>query len=319
MDRGCEIFVLNPLSPKTALFVNKFVLVLLGLALALVPCARAADSGQLIVTLLDFKTHGLAVILKTPGGKTWLVDTGPGLKDDTYPARDIIAPLLKKAGVTTLDGVLISHPHNDHRGGLAYLVENIPIRELVDGGYDEIGGAELETYRKLRARYVAGGGKSTIVKTGDHLALDPALDAEILWPPAGLHRPDPTKKDDQLYNGNSVGLRVRHGANVLLFPGDNHGLAGMAKLMDPEKLKCDLLVAPHHGLNSTAAMAAATHPKIVIVASLKAYNSPPIRPYELTQGAFELVGSKVYATWAHGDITAVSDGKTLKVTTARQP
>ena len=196
-------------------------------------------------------------------------------------------------------------------------MEHYPIGQLVDGGYDEIGGGELESYRKLRAQYVAGGGKSVVVKLGSKLALDPELDAEILWPPSGLHRPDPTKKDDQLYNANSVVLRVRHGAIVFLFPGDNHGIAGVAKFVDPEKVKCDLLVAPHHGLNSSAAMAAATKPKIVVVSSLKEYQNPLIRPYELTQGAFELVGSKVYATWVHGDITAVSDGKTISVTTAR--
>ncbi|WP_414661739.1 ComEC/Rec2 family competence protein [Horticoccus sp. 23ND18S-11] len=275
--------------------------------------------GTLTVTVLDFQLHGLAVVLKTPTGKTWLVDTGPGEKGPYYGARDVILPLLKRAGVSALDGVIISHPHNDHRGGLAYLVDNIPIRELVDGGYAEIGGSELETYRKLRARYVAGGGRSTIVKTGSRLALDAGLDAEILWPPAGLHRPDPTKKDDQLYNANSVVLRLQHGANVFLFPGDNHGLTSTATVIDPATLKCDLLVAPHHGLNSNAAMAELTRPKIVLVASLAQYQPSLIRPYELTQGAFQGVGSAVYATWVHGDITAVSDGKKIQVTTARQP
>lgn len=122
-----------------------------------------------------------------------------------------------------------------------------------------------------------------------------------------------------MYNANSVVLRVRHGANVFLFPGDNHGIAALGKFVDPEKLKCDLLIAPHHGLNSSAAMAAATKPNVVIVACLQEFRNPLIRPYELTQDAFELVGSTVYATWVHGDITAVSDGRTIKVTAARQP
>ena len=63
-------------------------------------------------------------------------------------------------------------------------------------------------------------------------------------------------------------------------------------------------------------MAAATKPKIVIAASLKEYpqgEKPAIRPYELTKEAFGPVGSEVYSTWVHGDITVVSDGKTLKV------
>lgn len=275
--------------------------------------------GQLTVTVLDCKLHGLAVVLQTPGGKTWLVDTGPSPKGDNDSARDIIAPFLKNAGVKTLDGILISHPHGDHRGGLPYLMEHYRIDRLVDAGYDEIGGAELESYRKLRTQYVAGGGKSVIVKLGSKVSLDPELDAEVLWPPAGLHRPDPKRKDEALYNSNSIVLRVRHGANVFLFPGDNHGIAGLAKFVDPQKLICDLLVAPHHGLNSIPAMAAATKPKFVIVASLKEYLNPLIRPYELTRSAFEPAGSTVYATWTHGTITAVSNGRTLQVTTARQP
>ncbi len=275
--------------------------------------------GQLTLTVLDFKTHGLAAVLKTPGGKTWLIDTALRPKDEYYAARDVIGPFLQRAGVKELDGVLISHPHGDHDGGLPFLLEHYRIGRLVDGGYDEIGGAELETYRKLRAQFVAGGGTAVTVKQGSKLAIDPELDAEVLWPPPGLYRPDPKQPDDRLYNVNAVVLRVRHGANVFLFPGGHHGLVGLAKFVGAEKLKCDLLVAPHHGLNSTAAMATATAPKVVLVSSLPQYPSPLIRPYELTQSAFEAIGSAVYATWVHGDITVVSDGKALKVTTARSP
>ena len=274
--------------------------------------------GPFTVTVLDFKTHGLSIVLQMPGGGNWLLDTALRPKDGYYSARDVIGPFLKSAGIKALDGVLISHPHGDHYGGLPYILENYRIGQLVDAGYDEIGGNELETYRKLRAQYIAGGGKSVIVKQGAKLLLDAGLEAEILWPPEGLSRPDPSKKDDALYNANSIVLRVRHGANVFLFPGDQHGLVNMAKTLGPEKLKCDVLVAPHHGLNSTAAMAALTRPKIVVVASLKEYLNPTIHPYELTSEAFAAARSEVYATWSRGNITVVSDGKTLRTTTATE-
>lgn len=114
-------------------------------------------------------------------------------------------------------------------------------------------------------------------------------------------------------------LRIHHGANAFLFPGDNHGIAAQSESIGSEKLKCDVLVAPHHGLNSSPAMAAATRPKIVAVASLKEYLNPTIHPFELTSDAFTPGGAEVYATWAHGDITIMSDGRTLKTTTARKP
>lgn len=275
--------------------------------------------GQLKVTVLDFKTHGLAVVLETPGGKTWLLDTALGPKDSYYAARDVIDPFLKRSGIKILDGVVISHPHADHYGGLPFLFENYQIALLVDGGYDEISGGEMAVYRKLRAQYVERGGKSVVVGIGSRLSLDPELDVEILWPPKGLFRPENKADDHDLYNCNSVVLRVRHGDNVLLFPGDNHALANTAKAVGAEKLKCDLLVAPHHGIESSPQVALLTSPKFVLVSSIEQYRPSLVRPYELTKGAFAGVGSTIFATWAHGDITVVSDGKTLKVSTARKP
>lgn len=287
------------------------------LLFALAATTAAFAEGRLTVTVLNCTTHGLAIVLQTPGGRTWLVDTGPSLKEGHYPARDVIAPFLRRAGVKALDGVVISHPHTDHVAGLPYLIDQYAIGQLVDGGYNEIGGGELVTYRRIRAQYVAGGGKSVIVKVGSKLDLDPELEAEILWPPAGLYRPDPTRKDDQLYNANSVVLRVRHGANVFIFPGDHHGIAGVARFVPPDKLHCDFLVAPHHGLNSSAAMAQATKPRFVVVSAKREQPTDRERPYELTRNAFGPGGAVVYATAVHGDVTAVSDGHVLTITTEK--
>lgn len=273
--------------------------------------------GQATVTIFDTKTHGLAIALRTPGGAMWLIDTGLRPTRDYYAARDTVTPFLKQAGVTELAGVVISHPHADHFAGLPYLMENFRIGQLVDAGYEEIGGVELQAYRKIRAEAVARGVTSTIVRQGAKIRMDRALEADVLWPPPGLHRPDPSKQDDALYNSNSIVLRVRHGDNVLLFPGDHHGLVDLARRVGPETLLSTLLVAPHHGLNSTPAMAAATRPKVVVAACLNEYPGPSPNPAKLTAEAFATVGSQVYLTPRHGDVTVVSDGRTLVVRTAR--
>ncbi len=296
--------------------LKKLSVVLLCFSLFLLLSANLFAQSKLTVTVFDMKVHGLAIAMQTPTGKTWLIDTGGGLKDDSFAARDAIVPFLQKAGVKSLDGVLISHPHSDHRGGLPYVMEHYKIKQLVDAGYDEIRGSELEAYRKLRAEHVGKGGKSVIVKMGSRLGIDSKLDVEVLWPPKGLYRPDPAKTDEALYNNNSIVLRVQYGSAVFMFPGDQHGIGGMGRWVDPEKLKCDLLVAPHHGLNSTPAQANATKPKFVIISSK---DDRTIHPYELAQKVFSPVGATVYATWIHGTVTAVSDGQNLNVATVRQP
>lgn len=68
--------------------------------------------------------HGLSFLLQTPDGKNYLIDTGAsGRFADNLQ-------LLKDAGpdsfcsVEEIDGVFISHGHNDHTGGLRSFIED---------------------------------------------------------------------------------------------------------------------------------------------------------------------------------------------------
>ena len=73
-----------------------------------VASAAAGDDGKLVMTCLEIpdidRGAGLAIVLQTPSGKTYLYDTGSG-----YPAesgwvadfnagRDLIRPFLHRAG-----------------------------------------------------------------------------------------------------------------------------------------------------------------------------------------------------------------------------
>src|SRR5687768_14928094 len=110
------------------------------------------DSGKFILTVLNVRDvqrgNGLAVVLQTPGGKTYLYDTGNGYPSKDRPGawegdyncgRDDIVPFLKERGIASLDGVFISHAHYDHFGGLLWLAENFPVARLFDCGYEYAG------------------------------------------------------------------------------------------------------------------------------------------------------------------------------------
>ncbi|MFN3485858.1 MAG: MBL fold metallo-hydrolase, partial [Planctomycetota bacterium] len=81
------------------------LLILLAPAPSAVPAA-APSSSSLTVTYLGGVNIGM--ILQTPSGKTYVID--PGLKQDAYNMINF----LKSKGISTLDGLVITHPHGDH-------------------------------------------------------------------------------------------------------------------------------------------------------------------------------------------------------------
>jgi glyoxylase-like metal-dependent hydrolase (beta-lactamase superfamily II) len=93
--------------------VRRLVPVIAALGLALAPSAAPAQdqsvakTGSLAIDFLDVG-QGDAILIRSPEGKTALVDAGP--------SKDIVS-LLRQRGITSLDIVAVSHHHADHYGG----------------------------------------------------------------------------------------------------------------------------------------------------------------------------------------------------------
>ncbi|MBI4977038.1 MAG: MBL fold metallo-hydrolase [Spirochaetes bacterium] len=277
---------------------------------------------------------GLALVLETPGRKVWLYDTGCGYpapngwEGDFNAGRDIIAPYLKEKGITRLDGVVTSHAHYDHFGGLLWLVDNVPIDMLVDSGFDFSGACdanyskELSDYTALRKRFQQKKNAYRAVVAGDMFAIDDALAIEVIAPPKGFFPdPHPEKRPPNdpashyLLNSNSIILKIKHGDVSFLLGGDIEKEDQVDLLLPsvkPGALKCDVLVAPGHGLHSAPEFAEASQPATTVVSLYSRWlNNCTARE------AFSAVGSKVYITGMNGRISVVSDGRSHAVTTER--
>ena len=287
------------------------------------------------LTVLDIPNvgHGvgLALVLQTPGGHTYLYDTGCGYPEgdgwagNHNTGRDLIAPFLADHDITELDAVIISHAHYDHFGGLLWLVDHIPINELIDTGYvftgtaDDHYNAELASYQALRERFLALPGAYTAVTAGAFIELDPELEVEVTAPPASFFS-DPGAETHEdwnpaahyMLNSNSMGLRLRHGDVVFLLPGDIEKDDQARHLLPsvPEgKLKCDVLVAPGHGLHTHPDFVAATQPQVVAVSLFERWLGSCTACTE-----FAAAGAEVYVTGRDGTITVISDGTAWSAT-----
>jgi competence protein ComEC len=290
---------------------------------------HAGEKGKLTVTWLEMPLHGLAVVLETPGGKAYLIDSG-GVKtsaeQDYNAGRDTIAPFLKKHAHEEIAGIAISHPHGDHYGGSEWLMQNMKVREFIDHAYE--GRGQSLSYTRLRGLAVQCGGVHRAVHQGDVLDWDSELKVEVLSPPKAFLDPqsDPAKVSDHgLLNSNSVVLRVQHGAQVFVFPGDAYGgtFERHLKTLDPALLKATVLTAPHHGFNPGIDFPKMAMPKFVVASCIADYPANAGTPYTRSPGdnaikVFQPLAAQVFVTAFHGNITAVSDGKSVVLSKQRE-
>ncbi len=284
----------------------------------------AGEKGKLTVTWLDLPVHGLAAVMETPSGKVFLIDTGGTRSSPEYNAgRDAIAPFLKERGYDRIEAISISHPHGDHYGGAEWLLNNWKVGQFIDHNYE--GRGQSLSYTRLRGLAVERGGVHTAVHFGDKLDWDSELSVEVLSPPADFLDPnsDPAKVSDHgLLNSNSIVLRVQHGKNVFIFPGDSYGGTFEKHIkanVPPEKLKATVLTANHHGFNPGYDFPKLVMPKYVVASCLADYpgnanTTNPRSPGDNAMKFYGALGAQVFVTAFHGNITAVSDGTTVTMT-----
>lgn len=323
----------------TILFLGLAVVSLLG------PAATGAAPRVFTFTVLEIpdiqRGAGLAIVMQSPSGKTWLYDTGiahpervssDGWLANLNAGRDVIAPFLKSREIQSIDGIFISHAHYDHFGGLLWLKENYPIGKLIDCGYlfhsdnpEDYRGTnkgELDHYTRVREEFRAND-KLLTVSAGDKLDLDPDLKIEVIAPPKNFFadpgiktRPKNDTPSHFLVNANSLALRIQFGEIVFLLPGDIQTEdieASLLPFVDHAKLKCHVLVAPGHGIHPIPqAFADATRPEVSIASVFPRY-ARGIR----STATLKALGAHTFVTGLNGSVTIVTDGKTYEATSER--
>ena len=180
--------------------------------------------------------HGLAVVVRSPSGRTALYDAGK--MGDPRVGRRVIAPALWALGARRIDVLVLSHADSDHFDAVPDLLDRFAVGEVrIPPGFDA---PKDPAAARLVATIRARGIPVRAIAAGDAVDLGDGVTLTARHP-----APDDRAGSD---NARSVVLEVACARRRLLLTGDLEG-PGLARLLarprpDPP---VDALLAPHHG------------------------------------------------------------------------
>ena len=193
------------------------------------------QNSVLKVTFFDVG-QGDAALLQFPNGRTMLVDAGD-CTEYWDSGRQVILPYLRRFGIRKIDTLLLTHPHADHVGGAAALMQKVKIGRVVKTNAlsDDPMAAQIDSLihaKRLPVRPVAA---------GDTLLLDPDVLLMVLHPTTGCNG-NTTKPNDC-----SIVLKVVYHGRSLLLSGDAEIAGEQQMLRFGDLLTSDVWKIGHHG------------------------------------------------------------------------
>lgn len=237
--------------------------------------------------------QGDSIFIELPGGSSMLIDAGVSRLGKS------IKGYINSLGYNKIDYLVATHPHADHIGSMAYIVDNMNIGEI----YMPKVSANTKTYEKLLESISAKGLKIKAAAAGVDI-----LDTEQI----SVCIAAPVKIDDDELNNCSVVIKIQFENTSFLFTGD----AEKEELKDiTADISADVLKVGHHGSRTSTSTKFLTkvNPKIAVI-SLGRDNDYG-HPHKSTIKCLNNIGAEIYRTDKDRTIIVTSDGQNINVET----
>jgi len=266
---------------------------------------RERAPAQMQLTAWDVG-QGAAASLVSPDGRVMVVDA-PGRRGSRFNGGTIVAAGLRAQGITHVDALVITHAQSDHMGGMMRLVNQMNrVQELWLADVPDV--KHHPFIQRIIQQVRLQGGRVRWLKRGDVIGFEGAK-VHVLWPPAGVHPPNPNNASLVL------SLQMEDGER-LLFPGDIEAKAEadmLAHGMQPQ----DIMLMPHNGstTSSTLAFVHTVKPEIAIAQAGYANRYGFPKPQVVRR--YQQIGAQVWDTSQGAVITVWDDKNSNHVAYAR--
>ncbi len=257
---------------------------------------------QLKVNFLDVG-QGDSVLIQTPYDQNILIDGG-----DTD--SKVLRQLSKFMSFwdKEIDLMIVSHPHDDHVGGLVKVVQRYKVKKILYTGVSHYSPAYLAWLSAVRDKNI----EVVIIDRPQTIELGENLYFDILYPFESLLN----QEVDNL-NNSSIVIKLIYKNKKFLLAGDIEKEVE-EKLLDTKiNLVADVFKANHHGsiTSNTEEFLEAVAPEyaIIQVGEDNDFGHPSLRVLK----RFERLGIEYYRNDLNGWMQVVSDGEDMDVVTER--
>lgn len=264
-----------------------------------VPLPEGGTAEPLQVYFLDVG-QGDSELIRLPGETGYfnmLIDTGE------YKYADGLTDYLKGLGIERLDALVCTHPHTDHMGCMARIVQRFEIGAIYMPLMPEDKAPTTAAYEKLLDAVLDKGLTINQLHEDAIIESPPGSQFQVMSPRVDA--------DWEGANNYSAVLRLVYGETSFLFTGDAESESERVILDDGYGVGADVLKCGHHGSSSstTKAFLSQVDPRYAVISC--GLDNSYGHPHKEVLARLEKQGVTLYRTDQDGTVLAKSDGKEI--------
>lgn len=227
--------------------------------------------------------QGDATYIELPNGSNVLIDGGP--------SGTPIYSFLKSKGVTKIDHVVLTHPHNDHYRGLKKVFASFDVKNFYDTRVENIEARGDNNLRELANAEPSC--RTHFPEVGSMLDFDRHVTVKVL----NSCTEALSTRDSSKINDCSIVLRFYYNGHGILLMGDAEAPVenAMTKIFK-SGLSSTYLKVSHHGsrYSSTEKFLSRVQPKVAIISVGKDINYG--HPHKEAMDRIRATGAQIFTT-----------------------